>query len=292
MKKILSLILTTLMLSNLFAISACASENDSELRSKILDKCGILSLDFEPGDFNPYTDESLERAKKLSEDYSALACNINSTTEELQQAYDHLNDVGSYMYISDSYATATYILALEETNDNGWYNENDWNNFTQSREALRLALNKGNEKLINDTYRKLYDSFTVMTSRYCIASDLNKDGNVSINDVTLILRHNAEVIKLNSAQIMLAQCYTDNINNFSSYTYEKLNVSSATKLQRLLAETENYKLNNEPNAFDQFVYTNSFGDKFNYMIFLRFPDERGFWIDQKINQLKTEGLLP
>ena len=85
------------MLSNLFAISACASENDSELRSKILDKCGILSLDFEPGDFNPYTDESLERAKKLSEDYSALACNINSTTEELQQAYDQLNDVGSYM---------------------------------------------------------------------------------------------------------------------------------------------------------------------------------------------------
>lgn len=290
MKKIISIMLISVMLLNFLPISVYATaENDTEqLKSDIQKLCAEIFLAQQPGEIPPY--QSWDKANALYDEAIDLIEDENATLEELNDIYERLCDTESYLIVSKWYAKASYVFALEENNDDGWYEEVDWNDFTEKRENLRLALNDGDKILINSAYRAMYDSFITMTFRYNRAGDLNKDGVVNISDTTLILKHNVGLIKLNSAQIMLAQCYD---NNTPSYYYERLNVSDATNHQKAVAGYEGYEWNNEIDNMQRFIVTNALGDEFNYLIFSRSPnlENRTKWISQRISELQAEGVL-
>lgn len=278
------------------SVSVYAADYDTEedLRKQLGQTAASIEIGIlEPGTFKPYTESTIEKTNNLADECISIAYDENSTMEDLQAAYDRLMDFGSYMYVDKFYAQAAYVLALEESNDNQWYDESDWNSFVQKREALRVALKGEDEKLINDAYRDMYDSFIVMTSRYNKAGDINKDGVVNVIDVTLIQKYLVKSEKLNSAQIMLAQCY---VNSgawawVSLLSDEKINIACATKMQKCLADYDGIVLDESPNTTERFIYRNDFGDEFNFCIFLYMPDERTFWVDERIQELEAEDIL-
>ncbi len=292
MKKIISIFLASIICLNLVPFSASAKTEEEQLRSDIFDLSSWIYIAVQQvGDFKPYTGSSYERAENLCSEADKIAYEETSTIEELQATYDKLKDVGSYMYIYHSYARSGYILALDENNDNGWYDENDWNDFTQKREALRLALNSNDEKSINDTYRDMFDSFNTMTTRYNKAGDLNKDGSVNVEDATLLQKHVAGIEKLNSAQILLSKCYDTTSYNLSESYYEITTVAHATEMQKIIAGFDEPVFNNSPNNLSLFIDYNEFNDGFNYLIICRMRDERYDYISEREKQLYAEGVL-
>lgn len=298
-KKIVSIVLSAFLAVNCFSFSAfAADENNIEnLRNQLYRLISQIDLAvMQVGDLKPYA--SFERAEKLCRECKSIARDSNSSYEELSEAYNRLKDVSSYMYIDKCSACKAYILASKETNDNLWYDETDWNDFINKREALRVVLGSGrdsDDKFINDAYRDLYSSFVTMTSKYNKAGDLNKDGSVDVNDVTLLQKAVAGYVKLNSAQIMLAKCYSYPGKNYSpvysAIDSFSLNVSSATKLQKCISDYEDIELNNNPDNMEQFIYTNEFGDKFNLLIFATDNDPRRDELNKKMNELFAEGIF-
>jgi hypothetical protein len=283
MKKILSTILIFAMALNLFSVSTFAQTDDTrqELIYAIEDKCWRIKGSQEPGEMLPYT---FTTANALIKEANSLVKDENATIEELQAMYDRLCDKDSYIYVLDYYAKISYIFALEESNDDNWYEESDWSDFTSKRDNLREAFKTNDEKIISDAYRALYKSFKTMTMRYRVAGDLNKDGVANIADTTMISKHNVGLIKLNSAQIMLAQCY----NAVSPYDIT-LNVTDTTNHQKALAGFEGYLFNNEPENLDGFLHINSMGEDFSYFIFVMPPHlddyERSSWANDRIKEL-------
>lgn len=99
------------------------------------------------------------------------------------------------------------MLSLNEQNNNGFYDEADWNDFSVKRDALKTSFKTNDEKTISDAYFALYDSFIAMTNKYTIAGDVNNDGVINIDDVTLIQKYVAGLTSFTNLQVELASCY-------------------------------------------------------------------------------------
>jgi hypothetical protein len=287
MKKIISIILTLVIIMSATSVTAFAIDTDS-YEYKLSKLCGKIDLVINNvGGVPPYYswgDLYRERLK------AADLYNDSSITEDdFKEEYEKLSYIYNNMIIDPDYAKATYVLSLEEHNNNGWYDESDWNDFVEKREALRVSFKTEDYAVISDAFCALNDSFINMTSKYSLLFDVDKDGKVTIMDATYVQKALAGLTdNLNGAQRLLLS----EKNGAYSYGYT-VSIEDVTKIQKYLAELIECEQNNSEDWYKRFVFTTDYGDEINFVICIanEFYDSRIDMVNAKIQELESQGII-
>ena len=222
MKKIISIILiVTLLFSITFCVNVSAVPELTPYRDlttlKFYTKLYLSST----GMCKPFYwyDTKIEDAL---ENVSKVLSNDSSTDVDYLAAYDALLFADYNLTIAPDFAQGAYELALKEENYNNWYCDEDWSNFVSARTSLGTALETNLPTKISETFYDMLYSYNLMTNRYTLKGDINKDGVVNILDATLIQKYLAGYEKLTGAQKMLT----------CAYNYEDIDVAEATTIQK------------------------------------------------------------
>ena len=148
--------------------------------------------------------------------------------------------------INPQFAAYTCYLAFKENNYNNWYQDTDWQQFVEYRNALYTTLtNVKNDylhidvntltyiqkKQITSDFFNLLEHYDKMTLDNALLGDVNGDGYVTIFDVTEIQRNLAGMSEFTEGQKLRASTHSNAAKNGPSY-----DITSATTLQRYLAE--------------------------------------------------------
>lgn len=274
MKKVLSFILTLSVLFSCVSLSAYAGSYPTPTGDLYCDLYELYYELYDPihdlGEIRPYTDNSFFRVYYACDDAECVLSDNDYNdynAEECVEAYWELYDAFNNMYIQRDYAKNTYILAMHEQNYNNWYSKEDWDLFTTKRTELRNAFDTNDEKVISDAYYELINAFNLISSRYTEIGDVNRDGELNVNDVTLVQKYLVGEVQFTYAQKMIA----NSLYSSETYYYEIPTINTATNLQKYIVGFEDCKVRKD------FLDINSFGDEFNYMICMRLRDER-YWV--------------
>lgn len=235
MKKILAILLSVTMISSVFCVGVSAAETteDSQKTRIAYDNLNMLYefVDFRNRmtgvcklTFSNLTDQRLEEAMDILSD-------SKSTLDDYITAYDNLIFAVYNENIDKYYAEMTYENALKEQNYNNWYSERDWSDFVAKRADLGNALETGSYEEITIAFYELLKCYNIMTSCYTLQGDVNKDGEVTINDATLIQKYLVGEVNFTGAQKMLIA---------SDLDYENPDVISATIVQKCTVGLNTY----------------------------------------------------
>lgn len=228
MKKLLSVLLSVLLLSCPLCINAFAAES-SESKDKLAELIDCHEFTYSiRGSRPPYfTDEEYGaylKAKKVLDDRS-------STEEDYAAAVDNLLYADLYcIYVIPVVAQRTYENAVKEQNYNNWYPEDEWNDYQDKLADLKTALDKITDEdefseELTSSFHAVLKIYNKMTNEYTLKGDLNKDGSVNISDVTLLQKYIAGSVNLTGAQKMLT----------GADWYEDLSIIDATRLQKYIS---------------------------------------------------------
>lgn len=236
MKKLISGILALTLLFSSFCISAAASgttgadEQRKTAEYNLERLCEYVGLEVNSvGEkkisYEWYTEQELNAAE-------AVLNNSNATTGDLIDAWQRLIDAAYSEDVDKEIATLTYENALKEQNYNNWYGDEEWSDFIAKRDELGTALEMDSDIRITKTFYALLKTYNTMTNRYKVFGDVNGDGSVDVNDVTLVQKYIAGEAQLTGAQKQLVAC---------DYFYEKTSVDSATNIQKgIVGMSTNY----------------------------------------------------
>ena len=173
---------------------------------------------------------------EVCDEVSKVLFDKTATYEELLTAYDKLLYADYNLMVQVELAEGTYELALKEQNYNNWYSEEDWSTFVKNRDALKEALDTGLNSKITEAFYDLLYCYNVMTNRYTLKGDVNRDGEVNVIDATLVQKYLAGLEDFTGAQRMLC----------GDYDYECFDISAATTIQKysagLIKEIPNRKI--------------------------------------------------
>lgn len=235
-RRFLSYFIVIMLIFNISHVSANAAEVDA--KAKEHQKLGALLYGLEgnypTGIGIPYGEIIPQDYWQIREKAADVYYDKNAGYADYRNACEEVLDlIFNRQFINYDYELQTYQNALKESNDNQWYSDEDWTRFQNSLSALRKALNQTTEdetslKELTDSFHSLLKAYNLMTNRDYLAGDLNNDGKVTVDDITLLQRYLAEACNLNGAQKMRAAVYSRHC--------EALEVNDALQLQRYLAE--------------------------------------------------------
>ncbi len=263
MKKIISILLASvIMLTSVACFNVSAFETDRSYKVTYYDfmllsnKCDNYwnGLGFE----RPFAGSSVVRMHDIIDRANMITKNgRDATDEEIQTLYYDLWEQANNITIAVDYAFLSYEKACKEQNYNNFYSEEDWSSFVQKRENLKTTIDKyygiyryengmlkvtyiGPEYLsetaeiaVSDAFYAMLKQYNEMTNEYTVIGDVDKDGDVTIKDATLIQKYLVETENLTGAQIMLAGA--------NNYDYENITVMQATEIQKKIVECEDVK---------------------------------------------------
>ncbi|MCH5297962.1 MAG: dockerin type I repeat-containing protein [Ruminococcus sp.] len=290
MKKIISIILVLTLLCSVVPFTVYAAD-DNKYKSK-RDELIALYLDVKEsietvGYYDPYSENSLNMlfnafisADELLEDDSDSISDM-----EYQLCFAMLNFAYNNLCVDVFYAKETYVLSLNEHNENGFYDENDWNDFVTKRDNLRDSFKTGNEYVISYAFFELVDSFIDMTSKYTLPGDVNNDGKISVDDATLVQKYLAGVEELTELQQGLAS-----LSGTCYYAVSKVNIDTVTRLQKCSAGL--FQPSSKHYSYGE-TYVDNFGNTFNTMITMdwEYIDYRYEYVDAKVSELEADGVI-
>lgn len=148
--------------------------------------------------------------------------------------------------INPQFAAYTCYLAFKENNYNNWYQDTDWQQFVEYRNALYTTLtNVKNDylhidvntltyiqkKQITSDFFNLLELYDKMTLDNALLGDLDGDGHVTVFDVTVMQRSLVQMTELTEGQKLRSTTNTCAAKNGPDY-----DITSATILQKYLAE--------------------------------------------------------
>lgn len=274
MKKIVSILLTAAMLLMSMCISVNAAEKSE---NKIKLESLIESLDYSymlHGYANAYARFDSAAAYK---DGKEVLNDPNSTDWDYEFAYKRI--INANVYGDDiwpSYAKRTYDKAIKEQNYNNWYSEADWADYQNKLADLKSAID--NLKSDNDmdytkeltlAFQALLKTYNRMTNEYKVMGDVDKDGDVTVKDATLVMKYLVQTENLTGAQKMLT----------GAEYYDYLSVSDATRICKYIVGLIDEFPNNKVFLSDinpMFMSENLLTERlFNYNICPRRQDEEG-----------------
>ncbi len=296
MKKLVSIIIAGVLLVSAMTISVSASTVDDDLvkeLNKQISACeGRKSL---VGSLKPYTESSFNRENIAYNYAKQVVSNPNSTNDDYKTACELFDYALDNIYVDSSYASATYVIALNENNESGFYDETDWNDFTKKRDELREAIKAGDEKTINDAYVAILKSYNNMIDKYTIAGDVNNDGVFSVDDVTLVQKYLNNSVEFTETQKYLAFCYNQNLIDYNEHVatiycdvIPEITIDNVTVAQKALSKmcSEFEK----PVLFGN-RYTDLYGVETNDAICIGSADPRTPKVYGEIRRLEAEGTL-
>ena len=292
MKRIILLIMSLTIIVSTVSITAYASDGyipnpKKEELSDLYDYIKYYAIEIE-GEQKPYSNNSYILLMNEMESARELLKKPSDTVSdsEYQECIDKLTFAYEEICINVHYAKETYVLSLEEHNENGFYDENDWNDFTSKRDALRDSFKTNDEYVISDAFFALQDSFINMTSKYK-PGDVNNDGKINIDDVTLVQKYLADMEYLTRLQCAVAE-YP--LSGSCWLEISKPDIDSVTRLQKCVSDLVEVS----PNYFDYGkTYVDRFNNTFNSLIsmYWDFIDERYEPVNVKVAELEAEGII-
>lgn len=233
MKKILAILLAGVMSVTAFCFSVSAVEKtDAEIQQEklgyILDLNNNFWLDAAVI-YDGVWQSVMDSAKEV---YYTDGLSADEYTAALKQVYDMYYDAP---LVNMEYAEATYENALKEENYNNWYSEDEWNDFQEKLKNLGDALDyyhSHQEEFpcdrLTKAFKEMMTSYNKMTNAYTVKGDVNGDGEVNIQDTTLVQKYVAHMENLTGAQKMLT----------NEKNYENITVITATNLQKHIVGLE------------------------------------------------------
>lgn len=290
MKKIISLILSLILLCSALPITVYAAEKtEAEQLERQLAELRFRADEFlnNVGYLKPYTYSTFERLQN-GVDYAeeVLRGGSVSTVEQYQDAINVLEYALNNPTIDIYFAKQTYVLSLKEHNENGFYYENDWNDFSAKRDALRNSFKTKNEETVSDAFFALHNSFVEMTSKYTRAGDINNDGKVNIDDATLIQKYLAGMNELTEMQKTLAVSYGNTVYDWFEDPIP--DIDCVTGIQKCSAGLVDLKSN--PIHYGLEISDDLFTYNTNITLIVM-GDERYDAVDAKISELEAEGII-
>lgn len=290
MKKIISLTLSVILLCSAFPFNVYAVE---ETEAGQLER-QLAELRFRADEFlnnlgylKPYTDSTFERLQNGVEYADEVLCGgSESTIAQYQDAIETLEYAINNPTIDTYFAKETYVLSLKEHNENGFYNENDWNDFSEKRDALRDSFKTKNEVIVSDAFVSLHGSFVNMTSKYTLAGDITSDGKVNIDDATLIQKHLAGMNELTEIQKTLAVAYGNTL--YEWFEDPIPDIDCVTGIQMCAAGLVDMKTN--PIHYGLEINDDLFTYNTNITLIVM-GDERYDAVDTKVAELEAEGII-
>lgn len=290
MKKIVSIVLALTIMCSITLVSAYATENTE---AEKLEK-ELIYLQFKASEIfqnvgkrMPYTELTFVRLQN-GIDYAdeVLSLGSEATVEQYQDAIDVLEYAFNNPTVVDFFAEEAYVLSLKEHNENGFYYEDDWNDFSAKRDALRDSFKTKDEETISDAFFALHESFVNMTSKYTLLGDVNNDGKVNVDDATLVQKYLAGIENLTEMQKDLAYAYGSDFRNW--YDNPKLTIDCVTGLQKCAAGL--IDMYTSPNQYGMNVSDDFFTYNTNITLIIM-GDPREDEVYEKIEELEAEGII-
>lgn len=150
---------------------------------------------------------------------------VTYSDKEIEELYNTVKNTASQMVL-DRQELNLFITRIcdLETNDNGYYSDELWNDFTTK---LNNAKNVYDDETITDirvsnAYWDLFHSFNALCLSNPLPGDVNNDGKVNIMDATSLQRGLAKVFTVNASQ------------QFVGYIKGE-SIASVTEIQKYLA---------------------------------------------------------
>lgn len=249
MKKMISVFLCIVMLlTSVVGLNVSAAENQEiDKKASLYWLYYACYWNFQSvGGVDIHGNVSKSDMNEVLENTEAVLENKNATAADYENAYDNLMYQAYNMTVDPAIAYDTYLNSLKEENYNNWYSEEDWKSFVIKRDEFKVVFDryygldeygrveckvpstheKTAEYTLSDAFYALLKSYNVMTNRYTLMGDVNKDGHVNIQDVTLIQKSLVELDNLTGAQKILT----------GDYNYENPTIMTATNLQKYIVE--------------------------------------------------------
>lgn len=296
MKKIISLVLALIMICCTIPFTAFAAEDTDieplrkELEMLAYKAYGCINY---VGDVMPHAHSSYERLQNGLDFAIDVLYDEESTVEKYNEAIDLLTYAFNNPTLETYYVKYNYVLSTFEHNENGFYYEDDWNDFSEKRDALRDSFKTNDEEAISKAFFALHKSFVNMTSKYTLTGDVNNDGKVNIDDATLVQKYLAGQENLTELQKELVMSYDNYI--YDGLDIPKPNIDCVTGLQKCVAGlTKQHTL-----PFSYGVnYTDSFGVTYNTKLVLYthiWPGAEEYdyveYVTTKTAELEAEGII-
>ena len=286
----LCLILLIILLCSAFPFTAYAAEKtEAEQLERKLAELRFKADEFlnNLGYLKPYTDSTFERLQNGIDYADEVLCGgSESTIAQYQDAIETLEYAINNPTIDTYFAKETYVLSLKEHNENGFYNENDWNDFSEKRNALRDSFKTKNEVIVSDAFVSLHSSFVNMTSKYTLAGDITNDGKVNIDDATLIQKYLAGMNELTEMQKTLAAAYGNTV--YEWFENPNPDIDCVTGIQMCTAGLVD--MNTNPVHYGLEINDGLFTYNTNISLIVM-DDERYDAVDAKVSELEADGII-
>lgn len=209
MKKFISIILAVAMIA-LSSVTAFAFEP-----SKVTTKDGLMikAQDFYeyyylymkelPVTVPLYSDES---EKRVLEIYNEIKNNIDSyTNDECQIMSDKIDEVESKMTIHKDELKWLLDYVQRDLNSENYYDDETMELLQETYNESMEVYENGNEEEIHCAYIDMRNVFTKLCASNQVAGDVNKDGHLSVNDISYMQMYGAKLQDFNSSQFFISQ---------------------------------------------------------------------------------------
>lgn len=291
MKKIISLFLALALILCTVTFTTYASEKDDidKLEKELLElRYRADHFINDEGYIKPYNSLTFERLQN-GVDYAdeVLHSVLEPTAEQYQDAIDVLEYAFNNPTIDTYFAKETYVLSLKEHNENGFYYENDWNDFSAKRDALRDSFKTKDEEIVSDAFFALHRSFMDMTAKYTLSGDVNNDGKINIDDATLVQKYLACMETLTEMQKKLSCAYSGKIYDWDEEDWEP-DIDCVTGIQKCAAGLVD--LRTSPNVYGMMIDDGMY--KYNTRITLIIIVwDKYDYVQAKVAELEAEGII-
>ncbi len=284
-KRLISLLLA-LVLVCLSAVTAFAVDTEEELNKKLIELYNLnlemfyafgIGQDFyfppEPGSQDPdpnwlkiVDSESAEETcwealfmyltYEEGRDYYDGEINLETATLLCDKMHEELRNI-----VIDRVEVEELVAICEkENNDNGYYDEELWNDFqSELAQAKELLADESIvDRRVNTAFYELMYQYDRLCASCIIYCDVDNDGAMRIMDATYVQRYLVGLETLNSAQMMILPVKK----------VKDVNIIHATYIQRYLVDLEEYdnsvKHLNMSKLFDNLGKADYTSDEFEY----------------------------
>lgn len=205
MKKMLSFLLTFVMLLSLCGVTAFATDESlfdakCELKNLIED---IEDVYIERSAMVPptYPNYSVESEERLINAIKKTCSEMDSYTsvEEVNEAADLLNSCVEQLDFHEDELKFMLDLMKADYEDKTYYDAETSAEIKEIYETAQAAYESKEPKAMNKSYIALRNELDKLCLAVTVVGDVNNDGEFSIQDVTLIQKYLADSVQLTSA---------------------------------------------------------------------------------------------
>ncbi|MGN0502827.1 MAG: dockerin type I repeat-containing protein [Ruminococcus sp.] len=234
-KKVLSIILVLMLILNL-TITVFAEGTKEQITEAqyddfidFADACYYCFVNPESVTPKSYPDWSNSSKERMADAIAYAKERKITTVSELEDAYVDLMEVTSKMYVDKDELKFMYYLFTQESNSEGYYDNETWSEFQKLIVDAKEAYYSENEQLIHHVYIKMRNTFDDICTYNTVYGDFNGDGILNVSDITYAQKYLAESVDFNSSQTMLSYINGEEVSGLS--------IATVTYMQKYISGT-------------------------------------------------------